>query len=220
MPTASSTARRNIPPTRCRSSIRRRTRSPISRCRSPIRRCRSRLDRATPARSKPAAPSAYWGERGAWDTASEQPQLDVRREGPAVALQPACAAWTIPISARRVRIIPRPRCSRSIQSRAPGGDARSEDDEVLLHRYLLRHAPSAIRLRRRQYAVAVRLGPGGGLGEHQGLRRDRRRAEGARLVPVRARHQRQRQARRMGRAGQAGGRARICASIRARAVTR
>ena len=45
---------------------------------------------------------------------------------------------------------------------------------------------------------------GGGLGEHQGVRRDRRRGQGAGLVAVRARHQRQRQARRVRRAEPAG----------------
>ena len=38
---------------------------------------------------------------------------------------------------------------------ASGGDARSQDQGVQVHRHLLRHPPSAVRLRRRQHAVDV-----------------------------------------------------------------
>ena len=67
---------------------------------------------------------------------------------------------------------------------ASGRDARSQDAEIRVHRHLLRHASSAVRLRRRQYAVDVRLRAGGGLGQHQGVGRDqglrRRRSAGSR----------------------------------------
>ena len=43
--------------------------------------------------------------------------------------------------------------------RAPSVDARSQDDEVQLHRHLLRHSPSAVRLRRRRHALALGTGP-------------------------------------------------------------
>ena len=76
-----------------------------------------------------------------------------------------------------------PRSSRSIEQSASGGDARSQDEEVQVHRHLLRHASSAVRLRRRQHAVDVRHRAGRRLDQHQGVRRDRRRAEGARAGP-------------------------------------
>ena len=49
------------------------------------------------------------------------------------------------------------------------GDARSEDDEIRIHRHLLRHASSAVRLRRRQHVVDVRHRPGGRLDQHQSV---------------------------------------------------
>ena len=66
------------------------------------------------------------------------------------------------------------------------------------------HPSPAVRLRRRQYAVVQRHRPGGRLGQHQDVRRNRRCGEGAGLGAVRARHQRQRQARRVCRAERAG----------------
>ena len=117
-----------------------------------------------------------------------------------------CAAWTIRPGARRARshpsakVFPIDRSPRQVAMLDP------KTHEVRVHRHLLRHAPSAVRLRRRQHAVALRQRAGGGLGQHQGVGRDQGSAEGGRLVPVRARLQRQRQARRVHRAGQAGGR--------------
>ena len=66
------------------------------------------------------------------------------------------------------------------------------------------HAPSAIRLRRQRHAVDQRRRAGGRLAQHEGVRRDRRRRQGAGLDDAGARHQRQRQARRRGRAEGAG----------------
>ena len=63
------------------------------------------------------------------------------------------------------------------------------------------HAPSAVRLRRQRHAVDERRRPGRRLAEHEDVRRDRRRREVAGLDGARARHQRQRQARRLRRAG-------------------
>ena len=62
------------------------------------------------------------------------------------------------------------------------------------------HPSPAVRLRRQRHAVAQRHRPGCRLDQHQDVRRDRRCREVARLVAVRARHQRQRQARRLCRA--------------------
>ena len=47
----------------------------------------------------------------------QQPQRHVRQERAAYGLRPRCAAWTIPLSARRDRSTPRPRCSRSTSRR-------------------------------------------------------------------------------------------------------
>ena len=47
------------------------------------------------------------------------------------------------------------------EHQSPGIDDRPEDDEVHLHRHLLRHAPSSVRLRRQRNALDV---SGGGTG--------------------------------------------------------
>ena len=204
MPTARSTARRNIRPTRCRSSIRRPTRCRTSRCRSPIRSMPVSLGPGHAGAVKPTTPSAYWGDEILWDTKANQHNAMFDEQGPGLARRERARHGQSGLVQEGLGASVR----QGVPARplaAPGRDARSEDEEVQVHRHLLRHPSSAVRLRRRQHAVAVRHRPGGRLDQHQGVGRDRRRAEGGRLVPVRARHQRQRQARRVHRAGQAGG---------------
>ena len=148
-------------------------------------------------------PSPYWGAERIWDTQGQQPQLDARRAGPRVAgrerarsrepgvLQGGLGSSVgegVPDGSRRA---------------APGG-LRSEDEEVHVRRHLLRHAPSAVRLRRQRHAVDERRRTGGRLAEHEDVRRDRRRGEVAGLDGDDSRHQRQRQARRLRRAESAG----------------
>jgi len=67
MPTACFTARRNMPPTICRCSIRRRRKSLTSRRRKAPT-CPKALGPGHAAMEKPVAPSAYWGMEKVWDT--------------------------------------------------------------------------------------------------------------------------------------------------------
>ncbi len=82
--------------------------------------------------------------------------------------------------------------------RAPDADVRSQDEAGHDHRHVLRHPPS--ELRRQGHPVVYRRRAGRGLVQHSDLRRDQRREEGSGLDRVRARHERQRQARRVRRA--------------------
>ena len=97
----------------------------------------------------------------------------------------------------RARIIRRRRLFPIERDEPAPRRARSEDDEVHVRRHLLRHPPPAVRVRRQRHAVDERRrARWSGWVEHQDVRRDRRRSEGAGLDGVRARHQRQRPARR------------------------
>ena len=134
---------------------------------------------------KPTAPSAYWGDRQLWDTRANNHNSMYRQGRPRVARrhrarhgQPGLVQEGI---GQRIR--------QGVPDReepASGRGARSEDQGVPVHRHLLRHPPSAVRLRRRQHAVDVGHRAGRRLDQHQGLGRDARRAEGDRLVAVRA----------------------------------
>ena len=93
------------------------------------------------------------------------------------------------------------------QEPAAARDARSEDDEVHLRRHLLHHPSPAIRLRRERHAVDVerRRRRRGRLVQHQEVfdeTGDAAKAQG--WTALVARHQRQRQARRLCRAQPAG----------------
>ena len=152
---------------------------------------------------KPLQPSPYWGDEKIWDTRANNHNAMFDKKG---------RVWLAASRARHgqpglLQEGLRSPVGEGVPARAldaPGDDARSEDDEVHLRRHLLRHASSAVRLRRRRHAVAQRHRAGGRLDQHQDVRRDRRRGEGAGLVAVRPRHQRQRQARRLCRAQPAG----------------
>ena len=111
----------------------------------------------------------------------QQPQLDVRQEGPRLAGGGDPRAGQPGVLQEGLR----PSVGQAVPARAdrpPAGDARSEDDEVHLRRHLLRHASSAVRLRRQRHAVdAAAAGRCGRLDQHQDVRRDRRRREVAGL---------------------------------------
>ena len=170
------------------------------------------------AMPKPMQPSAYWGDEKIWSQRANNHNGMFDKKG-RVWFAAAVRGIENPAFCKKGS---EPSLGQGVPARPlgpPGVDARSEDDEVQLHRHLFRHPPSAVRLRRRRHAVALGQRPGGRLGQHQGVGRDRRRGQGARLAPVRARHQRQRQGRRMDRAGPASRkRARTCGS-RARVPT-
>ena len=118
-----------------------------------------------PCRGRQAAAAVgLLGRREDLGQPGQQPQLDVRRARAGCGSPRRSAARTIRPSARRAPTIPRPRCSRSSRTSRQLGDARSEDDEVHLRRHLLRHASSAVRLRRQRHAVDQRRRPGGSAG--------------------------------------------------------
>ena len=122
---------------------------------------------------KPTTPSAYWGDANSLGYQGQPAQRDVRRQGPGV------DGGDNPRSSKSGLVqagVGSPvGQSVSAERQQPSGfDARSQDAEVRVHRHLLRHPPSAIRLRCRQHAVAVGLRSGGRLGQHQGVGRDAR----------------------------------------------
>ena len=111
--------------------------------------------RARRRRSKPLGPSAYWGEEKIWDTQGQQPQLDDRPRRAASGSRRRSAGRTIPTSARRARIIRRPRCFRSTAADRQLAMYDPKTEKYTLHRHLLRLASSAVRLRRQRDAVDV-----------------------------------------------------------------
>ncbi len=148
---------------------------------------------------KPLQASAYWGDEKLWDTRANNHNCDVRQEGPGVDRGDRARHGQSRVLQEGLR----PSLGQDLPARsvgASGGDARSQDDEIYVHRHLLRNPSPAVRLRRQRHAVAQRDRTSRGLGQHQDVRRDRRRGEGAGLVAVHSRHQRQRQARRLCRA--------------------
>ena len=152
----------------------------------------------------PLQPSPYWGSERIWDTRVNNHNSMFDRDGPRLAGRVGARRRTTRPSARRARIIRRRRLfplDRAIRHLAVF-DPKTQ--EVHVRRHLLRHASPAVRLRRERHAVDERRRPGGRLAQHEDVRRDRRRGEVAGLDGARARHQRQRQARRLRRAEPAG----------------
>ena len=147
---------------------------------------------------------ALLGQRAHLGDARQQPQLDVRARRPAV-------AGGVGARRRQPRVL-QGRLGSPVgeglpdgSRRAPHLGVRSQDEEVLVRRHLLLHAPPAVRLRRQRHAVDERRRSRRRLVEHEGVRPHGRRREIAGLDGAGARHQRQRQARRLHRAGPAGG---------------
>ncbi len=144
---------------------------------------------------RPAA-LALLGQRAYLGHAGQQPQLDVRPRRPALARRVGARRRQPGLVQGRLR----PSVGQGVSDgprRAPSGGAEPEDDEVRLHRDVLLHPSPAVRLRRQRHAVDERRRAGGGLAQHEDARRHRRRRPVARLDRARARHQRQREARRL-----------------------
>ena len=205
MPTARSTARRNIRPTTCRSSIRRR--NTVSFFKMPVR----RPEHAGVARTghagaiKPLAPSAYWGDEKIWDTRANNHNSMFDKQGPGVARRDRARAWTIRPCARRARSIPTPRCSRSTSRRR---QVAMLDPKTMKYSFI----DTCFGTHHPQFGYDADdtlwlsgTGPVAGWVNTKMWDETGDAAEGAGLGAVRARHQRQRQARRIHRAGQAGG---------------
>ena len=150
-----------------------------------------------------AAAVALLGQRAHLGHARQQPQLDVRPDGRlwlAASVRGAdnpafCKAGSDHPSAKA---FPMERAVRHLAVFDPKTKKYTFVDTCFSH------APPAVRLRRQRHAVDERRRPGGRLAEHEDVRRDRRRGEVAGLDGARARHQRQRQARRLRRAESAG----------------
>ncbi len=114
---------------------------------------------------------------------------------------------TIPTSARKDRDHPSAKVFPDQQREPASVDVRSENQKVHADQHLLLDAPSGFRRGRQSHAVDQRRRSGERcrrLAQPKDVRRNRRRAEVARLDAAHPRHQRQRQARRMGRAQSAG----------------
>ena len=115
---------------------------------APIRTCRNRSDR----RSMPAQrrsrlqPSAYWGDEKIWDTSAPTTTTPCSTSKGRVWLAATVRGMDNPAFCKKGSDHPSAKVFPLERSAAPGGDARSQDDEIHLHRHLLRHASSAVRL--------------------------------------------------------------------------
>ena len=157
-------------------------------------------------KSNTMAPSVYWGDEAIWDckTSMHNPMMDERgdvwftsRVGKPgqPGLLPAGLGSSFGEGVPAQGIHPAPRLLQS-------EDRRDQADPDLLQ-----HPPPGVRGRRQQHPVDQRRRCARRrhrLAEPQGVRGNRRRAEGPGLDPDRHRHQRQRQARRLCRAEPAG----------------
>ncbi len=83
-------------------------------------------------------------------------------------------------SAAKARITRRRSCSRSSARSRHLAMLDPKTRQVHLRRHLLRHAPSAVRLRRQRHAVDERRRAGRRLAQHEEVRRDRRRRDARR----------------------------------------
>ena len=153
------------------------------------------------ASDKPMQPSPYWGERGDLGHAVNNHNSMFDAKGRVWLAAAVRGAGQPGVLQGGLRSSVGQSCSRW-SGRPPARDVRSEDAEIHVRRHLLRHAPSAVRLRRQRHAVDQRRRAGGRLAQHEDVRRDRRRGEVAGLDAAHPRHQRQRQARRVRRAEQ------------------
>ena len=155
------------------------------------------------ASDRAMAPSPYWGDEKLWDSKANNHNGMFDRTGPRVVRGGGARARQPGVLQEGLR----PSLGQGLPARAdepPPHGARSEDHEVHVRRHVLRDASPAVRLRRQRHAVDQRRRAGRRLGQHEDVRRDRRRGEVAGLDGVRPRHQRQRPARRVRRAGPAG----------------
>ncbi len=106
---------------------------------------------------EPAGALGLLGRGKALGHARQQPQRHVRQAGPGVDGRHRARQGQSGVLPKGIQ----PSLGEGLRARAvlaAGGDARPEDDEIHVRRHLLRHASSAVRLRRRQYPVAFRHG--------------------------------------------------------------
>ena len=94
------------------------------------------------------------GRRGSLGHQGQQPQRHVRRQGPGLARRDRARHGQSGLVQEGLGATVRQGLPDRQES-APGGGARSQDQGLQVHRHLLRHPSSAVRLRRRQHAVDV-----------------------------------------------------------------
>ena len=146
----------------------------------------------------PTGPSSVLGQRTDLGQPDQPAQPDVRPQGTGLVHgthPPTADAGVLPGGLRSS--VREGVCGRAV--RPPARDVRSEDAEVHAGRHLRANPPSQLRRGRQSHALSERRHHRQRslrLGQYEDARRDRRRAEVAGLDAVRARHQRQRQARR------------------------
>jgi hypothetical protein len=153
---------------------------------------------------KAMAPSAYWGEEQIWDTRVNNHNSMVDAKG-RVWLAASTRGRENPgvLSAGFRSSIGEGLPDQGIA--APGGGVGCEGGQVHAAQPLFRDAPSGIRVRRERDRLVQRRRQRPRMDQHEDVRPDRRHREVAGMDGVRARHQRQRQARRVRRAQSAGG---------------
>ena len=165
--------------------------------------------------NKVVAPSPYFGTEQVWDTRvnAHNPMLDHEGRVYYTAQHrspknpPAyCAAESGHPSAK---VYPAHAHTGRVRAEfAPGHRLRSEDEAVLLHRHLFRDSPSQLRRGCGPYAVAQQQSAeragADRLGQDEAVLGDERRRQVAGVVAAHRGYQRQREARRMGRAQSAG----------------
>ena len=134
----------------------------------------------------------------AWYAPYLDPQSDDRRGGPGVVHRDASGPTKTPAFCKKGSDHPLGEGCAARGLRASALDVRPEDAEVVADQHLLLHPAPQLRPRRQSHAVDERGRPGerrGRLAQHQGVSRDRRRQEVARLDADHRRHQRRRQTR-------------------------
>src|SRR5215813_8041003 len=161
------------------------------------------------ALEKPMAPSPYWGDEKLWDTKANNHNGLIDKKG-RVWFAAAVRGPKNPDFCQKgsdhpsAKLFPLERTNRALTYLDPNTYFIVFGSRYVSARFVLPDASSPVRLRRQRHAVVQRRRPGDRLGQHQNVRRDRRRGEVTGLDGVRAGHQRQRQARRVRRARSAG----------------
>ena len=155
------------------------------------------------AQAKPMAPSPYWGDEKIWDTKANNHNAMFDKKG-RVWMAATLRGMDNPAFCKKgsdhpsAKVFPLERSVRQVTMLDPKTMKYTFVDTC----FGTHHLQFGYDANDTLWLSGDR--PGRRLGQHQDVRRDRRRGEGAGLVAVRPRHQRQRQARRVRRARPAG----------------
>ena len=140
-------------------------------------------------------PSPYWGTERIWDTRVNNHNSMFGRDG-RVWLAASVRGPDNPAFCKQGSDHPSAKSVSDGSRRSTPCGLRSQDAEVHVRRHLLLDSSSAVRLRRQRHDLDERRRSGRRLAELEDVQRDGRRREVTGLDGARARHQRQRQARR------------------------